>query len=998
MKVRFTPNQELAYKAVGRNVLVSAGAGSGKTQVLSERVRYLVEEKNFKINEFLILTFTRLAALEMKSRIKAKLIAINSSEAKYVDDANITTFDSYAFSIVKKYHTLLGLDSNISIIDNSVITIITKNIIDQIFEEHYQSDQFFNEFANRFSFMNNDEIKKAITDLYQKAIDYYSFDKYFELIKANSNMNTCYSFLAKVNNDIDVLFDNIETSLTQISDEKYQDKFQKIITKYKDANSIEEKITVFDGTRLPSSSNVEEKDQVEIIKNSVEKIKKYKDYFSSEKDFFDENEINYSYVTLMINICYEIKNRVDSFKKEKQTFTFQDIAKMALSLLREHVDVADKIKNSLKTIMIDEYQDTSTIQEEFISLISNNNVYMVGDVKQSIYRFRNATPEIFIKKFQSYKNNDGGELISLNKNFRSREEVLDDINKLFSKIMTLDLGGADYLHDHLIIAGNSSYNDLRVNNYHSDVLSYSIDGDKSEIEARIIAQDILEKMNSKYQIFDNGKTRDMRLSDVCIILDRGVSFSTYQKVFKEYKIPLFIENNVDISNNQIVLMIKNLFNLLQCILNNDYTTSKFKHAFYSIAKGYVFNLKDDEIYNILNNQINDNIIINTLREAYNASSNKSIYEFILFLVDKLDIYQKIVSLGDVKIYEKYLDNFLEVLKNLHQLNYNLEDYILYFDKIDEFDLKIEIPSSTTSFDAVKMMNIFKSKGLEFPIVYCSGLYKSFNQTEKNNKFGFSFNYGIIFPTIKLKQSLMYRYFFDEMSQEDLSEKIRLLYVQLTRAKEKIIFVLPDNLKEKDVEDSKSLGHLISKHLDLFNVIAINEITDNVYYPKLTKIEYQNLDYENINIDSKIKQKANKASKDISLDAKSEVLNLGSKLHLDLEIIDFLKPNFDFIDNKYELKLIKSFISSEYIKNLKNPIFYKEYQFIDEINNTKGIIDLLIVDEEQIYIIDYKLKNIDDEKYVEQLRVYFNFVWSYFKKKSICILYSLIDQEGKIVNI
>ena len=263
-------------------------------------------------------------------------------------------------------------------------------------------------------------------------------------------------------------------------------------------------------------------------------------------------------------------------------------------------------------IMIDEYQDTSVLQEAFINLIENNNVYMVGDVKQSIYRFRNAKCDIFIDKYNKYKYEGLGLAIDLNKNFRSRHEVLDDINYIFKNLMTYNYGGASYIDDHLIECGNSDFDKLGKLDVssHSDFIIHNAKGLTTvDTEAKIIAEDIIDKINNHYQVFDDGKLRDVKFSDFCILMDRGGAFDEYYKVFSSYQIPLFIDNDENIKDAPIVKLLTNILKIVKAIFNKNYYEKEFKKAFVSVARSFLYNYSDEQIYKI------ENIIFSRLKEA-----------------------------------------------------------------------------------------------------------------------------------------------------------------------------------------------------------------------------------------------------------------------------------------------------------------------------------------------------------------------------------------------
>ena len=996
--MKFTKEQEQAYKFFGNNCLVSAGAGSGKTQVLSERVKYLIQEEGFHIDEFLILTFTELAASEMKHRIRKKLIEINSPEVEKIDVASICTFDSYSLSIVKKYHYLLGLPKNISIINGALISIKEKQILDNILNEYYQkNDETIISFAKEYFFKNDEQLKKIILEVYEKGKDVENAEEYFASLIEKCSLKTCNEFLIYFTNTLDNLFNDYINAGLSSESQKTISELEKLNEQYNSSNGLDERINVLQ-QNFPRINKLNSNDK-KVLKISKDKIKKLVDNFTNEKEFIDNHLKNKKYIILITDIARKILDNINKYKHEHNSFEFMDIAKFAITIFKNHTDIAQSIKNSLKTIMIDEYQDTSKIQEDFISYISNNNVYMVGDVKQSIYRFRKATPELFIDKFNNYQNKIGGELICLPDNFRSRKEMLDDVNTIFSTIMTLPMGGANYKKDHMIISGNKCY-DIAKNeqDYSTEVLFYNpieLKGNEYEIEAKIIAEDIINKINSSYMVwdnsFDNPQLRKATLKDFCILCQDGTKFLEFEKVFSEYKIPLYVQNNIDISKNQIVLATISLLSLIKEIRLDNLSSTEAKHAFISICRSYIYKTSDDEIYRYINNGIETSPLYKKLNKFINENSFVSDYDLIYNLFFEFEMYEKLSLIGDIKINEKNLDNFLSSIESLKELNFSLDDYIDYFKNIKELGEKIEVSSSSSDVDAVRLMNIFKSKGLEFPVIYCANLGKSFNRQQYTDNFYLSQKYGIIFPINHYEKTPFFTMNKELELLDDLSEKIRLFYVAITRAKEKVICLLKESDKkgdDVDLNNFSNLGTLLLPVINKLNSRKIDSFNEEKYSFKVHhNIEENLLTYEDIHIEPIIKEKSKRASKKLSFSSNDNLLIVGERLHLILECIDFMNPDYDLIDNNYDKKLVKQFLSSDLIKNLKNPQIYKEYEFID--NNVHAIIDCLIIDQNTAYIIDYKLKNIDDENYHKQLKVYFDYVKKAFSLNAECHLYSII---------
>ena len=488
----WTEEQKRAIYESGKNILVSAGAGSGKTAVLTERVVQKLKS-GVHIDELLILTFTNAASLEMKERIRNNIKKDErlKEELKRIDAAYITTFDSFALSILKKYHYKKNLSSHVRIIDSSVIELLKRNILTDIFEEYYeQKDEKFLNFIRTFSSKDDLKIKENILSLYRKIserLDKIDYLKNYIKNHSNPEFKTVLkeSYQNFTNQKKMELYEDLKALKLEESNDFYT-KMEDII------ENILQNHSSFD-VRLPnvpkdSSSNLKK------IKDKMkEKIDFLKD-FPSIDESLDSYKKTFSYTEIICEILLKLDDRITSFKLKEEAFEFIDIELLATRLILENDDIKEELKNKFHEILIDEYQDTNDLQEFFISLIQNHNVYMVGDIKQSIYRFRNANPNIFKDKYDTFKENKLGIKIDMNQNFRSRKEVIDDINHLFENLMT-EKSGIHYRLEHQMHASNPIYSTYHPeNDYHLKVLTYEENNiPKEEVEATIIALDILKK-------------------------------------------------------------------------------------------------------------------------------------------------------------------------------------------------------------------------------------------------------------------------------------------------------------------------------------------------------------------------------------------------------------------------------------------------------------------------------------------------------------------------
>jgi len=1027
----FTEEQLLAINKRNSNILVSAGAGSGKTAVLTERIVSLIKE-GVDLNKLLVLTFTNAAALEMKERVRQKLKDLSSDSRcknalKFIDSAKITTFDGYALFLVKKYFYVLNISKDIKIANHYFLEIKALEILDEILDTLYKDSVALDKYFTEFKAKNDDTFKYNILSIYNSLqlnihLDDYlnNYNKIYNDINVNSLIDRYVSLIKEcmeylnlalikfeesLSNDNSKLIDEIELKLEQIYNLKTYDDIYYFINNFK-LSSVKK-------------STDETKEKRKAVKDNIDYIKSLLSFNN-----IDEMKVNILnnkiYSDLFIDIIKKLDLRLNKFKKDNNYYDFIDIQKLAIKLLDSNQDILNEIKNNLYEILIDEYQDTSDIQEEFISRIENNNLYMVGDMKQSIYRFRNANPYIFKDKYDKYSHNQGGIKIDLNKNFRSRSEVLNNINTIFNKAMTNRLGDSDYLNSHQMNYGFDTY-DSHIDNieYNMDIFvydkeDYNNDNDSysnSEIEASFVSKKIKELIDSKIKIYDKSiKTfREIKYKDICIITDRNTKFSLYKKILEYNGIPVAINADSELKDSKIVPIIYNLINLVISEALNKYDEDYF-HSYYSIARSYLYQMDDDiifeNVFKAKNNKerINDiisNKALNISKNIYNYSA-KEIY---LNILNEFDVESKLYLIGNVYESLVVLEYIMDFISNINDIGVTIFDINKYILDIlnEKSDIKYSI--SVENSPGVKLMNIHKSKGLEFPICFFVGLSTKFNHSDYYNKIGYLAESGFYFEndnSISIIKAVGIR----DLMVKDISEKIRLLYVMLTRTREKMIIVeenktnIPTNYREIDslsdilgmaFDDIKDYSKLITDLVLNKNYkLKINK--RNIKYNK--KKEYLLNDYYGNILE---KNRISKEVIEVLSDIEIENLDFGNRLHEILESIDFNNPNLSNLNNE-EYNIISNVLKNDLFKNIKNAKTYHEHEFYfnSDLKMYHGIIDLLAIYDDHIDIIDYKLKNIDSESYNRQLSIYRKYIESISNLKVNCYLLSLMDNIYKEV--
>ena len=1011
MGIRYTDEQLEAITTPVYNTMISAGAGSGKTKVLTQRVfNHLAN--NIDVDRLLVLTFTNAAAAEMKQRVIKLLVEDNSldpdlkkAQLNKIDSAYIMTFDAYSLFLVKKYHQLLNVDKDIDIADSNIINGITDKFLDEIFEQQYVSNDIFKDIISKYCVKDDDVVKGFVKSLNKKLDLIYDRDNFiktyndlfFSASHLNDELDSYTSLLFQKLKQVDELLNKI-SELDDLN--RFFNNWQGInnLSSYEEIRSYVANISP---VRKKNKEEYDEdalvlKDKIKDIIKDINELTKY-----DKSTLFNDVLINKDYVNCLLDLAEELNRRINIYKKENNFYDFIDIAKLAIEVVDKNDEIRESIKNNFYEILIDEYQDTSDIQELLISKISNNNVYVVGDIKQSIYRFRYANPDIFKKKYEDYSNNVGGKKIDLTNNFRSRFEVLRDINLFFNKTMSSSVGGADYTRGHQLIAGNLSY--LKDDRYACEILSYDKQKgiDSAYIEAQLIADDIKNRVKH-FQLKDH--LCDYR--DITILMDRSSKFDVFKEVLTANNIPTFIETEEKMSESDLLTVIRSIFKLL---VNYD------KHAYISLERSFLCETSDEDIFdNITNNNVFTSPTYIKINDIKSNIDTKTISNILDEIMESFDVYSKLVKIKDVHASNVKIDYLYQLANNLNNLGYTYRDFNDYlvdvFDRED--DIKFRIGSEVEN--AVRITNYHKSKGLEYNVVYYPCLSYKFNEQDKKGDFLFDKNHGIIMPAFINNRGLrdtfikeLYKYNYD---LEDIGEKIRLFYVALTRAKEKMIIVnyFDEKIEPTDTNLDDITKASIKNYSSMLTYI-VNDLSDFIINKNIPEIKENTIQkdlFTTLTKSNKLVLKPNieviptevttsHFSKSAGLITKDtlEKMELGTKIHYYLEMLDFKNPDYTNVDNKY-INKIQAFIDSSLLENIKEAKIFKEYEFMDD--GKHGFIDLLLEYEDKIVIIDYKTKTIDDAHYDEQLNGYRTYVESLTSKPVYCYLYSIIDETYREV--
>ncbi len=1029
----FTEEQWQAIVHNGENILVSAGAGSGKTAVLTQRIIEKIKD-GIKLENLIVLTFTKASAAEMKERIRNQLIkeqATNNncqSELKNIDNSFIMTFDSYSMYILKKYSYLLNIDSQIEICDKLIIEKEKNLIIDNIFNNLFLTkDQDFLQLIDQFTMYSDQTIKKNILQIYYKyqmSIEPIKIDDYYTDEMINLIIEQLEDKLIQLSSYIFESIDAIEKIESDILADYLVElrlKVSSLFTarKYNDFKGAIDSSFEIKFPRL-SSKKYQGKEKVgsinKEIKETYTKIVELVDY-QSIKEIKLEIISSKDNIKVIDKILKELDYQLNQFKFESNLYEYIDINKLSIKIVQDNTFIREYLIANTNEIMIDEYQDTSDIQENFINLISNNNQYMVGDAKQSIYQFRNANINNFQTKYKHYKNNDGGKLILLNKNFRSREVVLNNINTIFQTVMQ-DKKAIEYNQDQYLIYGNKQYDNTKEDNQ-LDIIMYDskvVELEKEEFEIKQIIIDIQTKIRQKYQIYDlkQKQFRDCEYTDFAILTTKRKSFSLFKSLFDQYQIPLDLTINESFSVSSEVNIIKNIIHLILSQTSIKYKQKHYNFSLIATMRSFIFEYSDQYIDQVMTKQQECNEITEKCLQISNKIELKSIYTVVIETIEKFNVYSSIYKLKDPILAEKNINYLLMLATKLDDMHYTITDFIKYLEEVEvdidkvSKDFEFSTPKPI-KINSVSLQTIHSSKGLEYNICYFPHLFSKINEQELNDNFLFDQQFGFACSSVNennnLSTSLLQTIYRDQKSEKLVSEYIRLFYVALTRTKDQIILIVNQNdLVTKGIKkDYKSFANMLAQVTDTFKsreAVNLDQLIS--FEQKVEKINLQDKKINNLEIKNNVQiiNKSRPSMKSISIGSNQlqDNLMLGNKIHQELEFFDF---------NNYQTAVN---VASQYVKNVIDVLdklnllkfenkYYPEFEFsyLDNGKATHGIIDLLIKDQNNYIIIDYKLNDIEKKEYIEQLDSYIKYIQTISSHQVNAYLVSISKKQFKKVN-
>ncbi len=1056
-----------------RNQLVSAGAGSGKTTVMIEKIADIIINQHQNIDSLLVVTFTVLAAKEMKTRLIDKLNSLleTTQDKSYilslidqVKTASIDTIDGFSAKTIRKYFYELEVSPNIEIISDAsrdyYLTRSMNKTIDEFSKDMMKANIVLDIFGG--GKRNFDTLKELLLTIYYQIINIDDYQYYLD--------NICSHYLDSEKHEkiiLDHIFSHVK-SLDKVIRDIYSQcdsnvkvKLDSIID---NISSINNKITLKSNLLALKTININSfstKDcnvcptlrDVNLIIKRFNKLKEELKKYGIDEDFDIKNEKSAEILKIFVDLLKSFISNYNTMKQKNDLLDFNDLNRLMLKLL-DNKKILNELRDKYKYIFIDEYQDVNPLQDALMmKLISDStNLFMVGDVKQSIYGFRGSSPEWFLNKYDSYKSNEkNGKAFDMNVNFRSNPKILNFINEIYEKLMTRESSGIDYKLDSMIEPKRDDIIDDKVKiillkDINTEDIAkgvYSVKNSERkkkayDAEALWVLKTISELIGTKFYDAGIKEYRTFTYSDIAILSrsEKDDSALNLISLLKENGVPMNTNNKLDITTSE---SIKLIMSILKCVTgvadDTDYLATFM--ALTNITIDDIVRFRDKE-YSFKENLIAnlDNPIIrqgyDAITRIRNAGLTSSNIELIRYILneERLKFYFLATENGEKEL--STLEEFLNKITPLES-SLPLNEFI---EIIESSIIKGSDFSSIDGENSVTFQTIHKSKGLEYPVVILFGASKMFSYLRENDGINFNIDLGLginYYNTADRTKSYSLNKYAIKLANMSKGEReeLRLLYVALTRAKNKLIIVgkYNDNFFEKQIKKTSYMNAILSCYFDRLtegknefkycNIEFIDEqvtCSDEYKHSDVRSIErldtdfiYPNTEKFNVSFKNTVTGLNSKHSQEIGFSTRQwlkpsnqyeqeDRALQGTHYHKALELLNFntsYQKNSDFEDVDYTKVKKAHEVISKLVKgnvNLKKEAEFMMYvpysELVDSKTNDKvlvqGVVDLIIERDESIDIVDYKFSRLPiktlKERYIEQLKLYKKAVELAYKKK------------------
>ncbi|AND84092.1 helicase-exonuclease AddAB subunit AddA [Clostridium tyrobutyricum] len=876
MVANWTDEQRKAIFTERSNVLVAAGAGAGKTAVLVERIIRKITDPDLDIDidKLLVVTYTNAAAAEMKERIGdelQKLLEDNFESRRLqrqltlLNQSNIMTMHSFCLKIIKNNFQLVDLDPNFRVSDNEESILLKRDAVFELFEEKYDSnDSSFLNLIDSYGDKNDTKVQDIVISLYEFVQSVPWPEKWLNKASEQFNLSDDFEFetslwaqiiISDLKVEIKSLRDRLKRALELIFEnpgfEGYEPIFKnevgefEYLLKLKSWNEIDNYVQELKFQRLPrlKSGSYDEDIKIRVTKTRDNVKKRLKHIMENILNYGDDVDKSirdmYPVMKCLTDLVMDFANKYADKKRERNILDFSDIEHFCLNILTRKDKSGDIIPSDtalyyrkyFAEILVDEYQDSNGVQEVIINMINRDdetsNLFMVGDVKQSIYRFRQAKPELFLEKYRNYseEENSKNRKIKLFKNFRSRHEIIDGVNYLFSQIMRKKIGELDYVEGEQLESA-ATYPDTTDSTFSGEAIEVNlIDKVRSEdeqedlsniqVEGRLIAKKIKDIVNPEdnqyFKVYDKDirSYRNLMYKDIVILMRATKNWAqTIMEELNNANIPVFADTSTGYFET---IEIKTIMSLLQIIDNpiqDIPLISVLRSPIASFSPEELIDIrivnKDVSFYEALNICCNEEDVTEDLKEKISSFLDrmdkwrkKIVYmpidEFLWYLYSDTGYYGFVGAMTGGTQRQANLRMLFEKAEQYEKSSYKgLFNFINFVNKLrnssgDMGSAKILGENE----NVVRIMSIHKSKGLEFPVVILAGAGKNFNFMDANNPIIFNEELGLGPEYVDIERRIHYPTIIkhilrSKLKNETLSEEMRILYVAFTRAKEKLI--------------------------------------------------------------------------------------------------------------------------------------------------------------------------------------------------------------------
>ena len=869
--MNYTKEQEQAIFLRGKNIMVSAGAGAGKTRVLVSRMAELIMDKEHPIeaDRFLVMTFTNAAAAEMKERIGTELEErlekdpdnlYLRKQIRKIRQADISTIHSFCNHLIRTHYNELAIDPSFRIGEEGELFLLRQQAVEQVLEEAYASGrESFLQFVEAYAPGKNDTVlEEMIEDLYHFSRSFPNADGWFEktgkeaaILSGKDGWDTSTAvtlLLSKAQKESlqiqEELYQLLE-SVTEDAPEKYTGLLQEIkeyinsLTQAKDYNSYYKVLSQKSISSFPRATKKEKEwglyEEVKEFHQKVrEQINSQKEnvFTAPAEELQREAAVIYPLLEEYMALTKRFAEIYFLCKKEKNVYDFDDLEHFALELLVESYDkqgeaqpseTAKELSKKYKMIFVDEYQDTNLVQETILEMLLNkkhNSLFTVGDVKQSIYRFRQARPDLFLRRKDQYISQaDAGVSIELRDNFRSAPGVLTFTNYIFSQLMEKEFGGVDYNEKTALRPGDGG--PMMQDEETSEILFFQKDSASAlkEVPEDILAESAVICKRIK-ELIEEG----YHYGDMVILLRSGAGRMEPMAEFLEQEgIPVSCDNKTGYFQTREITVMLNYLSIVDNIYQDIPMASVMLSSIGKFTEEELVKLRVLIEEPVRGKYTLYDFMRLYMQEGTEEELKKKIRDFLMGLLYfrqqkkeqplstlLWDIYERTGFYYDVQLMpdgEKRKENLLMLLKKAEDYEKTVFKGLFYFNRymkqLKSYEIEMgEAGTSMEEEDVVKIMTIHKSKGLEFPVVFVSGLSKKFNRMDLNKAVLCHPELGIgmecVNTTLRFHHpSLMKKAIQEKVWKDTLEEEMRILYVAMTRAKRKLI--LTGVIKSEELE-------------------------------------------------------------------------------------------------------------------------------------------------------------------------------------------------------